>query len=101
MKDSFDLTRIREAIEMFPKSEIIIIANKKSTALLYWKKIKQHIEIKKRPYIISNSNTNDGLPFLESIVLKVGKWWENKNAIIVMEQSRLSKVTLPVTYIPP
>jgi len=99
--DTFDLFRVKRAIEALPESEIIIIASNKTVANEYWKRIKQQLNINKRPWIISNANTNDGLPFLGALILKIDRWWENKNATFVMEQSRVSKLILPITYIPP
>ncbi len=100
-KNSFDLERIKGFINKHPESDIIIIANNKRTAIEYWENIKGHLKLNKRPYIISNSNTNDGMPYFNSLVLKIDKWWENKNAIRIMREAVVAKQTLPITHIPP
>src|SRR5690625_3479781 len=100
-KDAHDLVRVERFIERNPECDVIIIANKKVTANEYWRRIEENTGIRKRPYIVTNSNTWDGFPILDSLVLKVGRWWENRNAVEFIEQSRLAKLTLPITYIPP
>lgn len=101
MEDTFDLFRVKSALETSPDSEIIIVANKKDTAYIYWNRIKEHVKTDKKPFVISNANTNDGFPFPDAIVLMVDRWWENKNAKSVMFHLGMSKIKLPITHIPP
>ncbi|MFD2133335.1 hypothetical protein ACFSKI_19150 [Pseudogracilibacillus auburnensis] len=100
-KDTFDLLRVKTFLERDPNADVIIIANGRELADSYWKRIKEHLGIEKRPYIITNGNTWDGYPFADSLVLKIGRWWENRNAREVMLHTKLAKLTLPITYIPP
>lgn len=99
--DTFDLERVKRYVDSYPDCNVIIISNNKTLSEEYWKRIKGHLGIKKRPFIVTNSNTWDGLPILDSLVLKVDRWWENRNAIEFMQHSRLAKLVLPITFIPP
>lgn len=92
---------VKNYLTNHPDSDVVIIANKKITAELYWNRIQQHLGIKKRPQIVTNANTWDGLPIRDSLVLKVGRWWENRNAKEFMEQARFARYSLPITFIPP
>lgn len=94
--------RVKSYFEENPDSEVIVIANKRMTADMYWDRIQKHLGIKKRAWIITDyEHSIDGIPIVNSLVLKVGRWWENKNAREIMLQSRLAKMTLPITFIPP
>lgn len=99
--DTFDLERVKNYLTNHPDSDVVIIANKKITAELYWDRIQQHLGIKKRPWIVSNAETWDGFPIMNSLVLKIGRWWENRNAKEFMKQARFVKLSLPITFIPP
>lgn len=105
-KDNFDLMRVKSCIEEHPNSKIVIIARKREIAKFYWKKINQHIKIDEKlyigPWFVSNNpKTMDGIPNIDTIVLKVGNWWENVNSIHFIENySRLAKVVIPITNIP-
>ena len=100
-KDTFDLNRVKAYLERNPEDNVIIISNNKTLSQEYWNRIEGHLGIKKRPYIVTNSNTWDGFPIMNSLVLKIGRWWENKNAKAFMSQGNLAKLTLPITFIPP
>lgn len=72
------------------------------SADLYWNRIQSHLGIKKNPFIITNHPYSlDGVPIHGALVLKIGRWWENKNAIDFMKCSPLAKMSLPITFIPP
>lgn len=102
MIDTFDLMRVKFFLEDNPNSEVIIIANKRMTSEVYWDRIQKHLGIKKKPWIVTNANTWDGLPIMDSLVLKVDRWWENRNAVNFLKtHTRLAKMTLPITFIPP
>lgn len=102
LKDTYDLTRIKSFLENNSNCNIILIANGREQSELYWSRIKQHLKIKTRPFIITNhEHSVDGLPFHDSLILKIGRWWENKSAKHVMLNNGLAKLTLPITYIPP
>lgn len=98
--DTFDLDRVKRYIDSNPECDVIIISNNKTLSEEYWKRIRGHLGIKKRPFIVTNSHTWDGLP-MGSLVLKIGRWWENRNAIEFMKHVRLAKLILPITFIPP
>lgn len=101
--DTFDLCRLKKAIKKIPHESIIIIASNKISAKHYWKEIKlhlQHLKIEKEPIIISNAKTWDGIPFSNSLVLKIGNWWENRNAADLIPHTRMAKIVLPITHIP-
>lgn len=101
-KDTFDLSRVKGYLERNPDSNIIIISSNKRLSQEYWERIQGHLGIKKRPFIVTNHKYSmDGLPFMDSLVLKIGRWWENKNAKEAMLFSNLAKMTLPITFIPP
>ncbi len=101
-KDTFDLEMIRSKLKREPDCDVIIISNNKSLSDKYWKRIEGYLGIKKRPYIVTNSNTWDGLPIMNSLVLKVGKWWENKNSrLFIDSHTPLAKLCIPITFIPP
>lgn len=98
-EDSYDLNRATKAIKMNPDLEIIIIANKKATAELYWEYISEHLNTSKKPHIITNYKYSlDGIPVNNSLVLLVNRWWENRNAIEFIKKLVSSvRLTLPVT----
>lgn len=102
IKDTHDLYRVKNFLKSEPDCEVIIISNKRIQSEEYWKRIEAHLGIKKRPWIVTNSNTWDGLTIIDSLVLKIGRWWENRNAIdFLRTHTKLAKMTLPITYIPP
>lgn len=99
--DSFDLFRVKHALEQNPNSPLIIISNKLASSKEYKKRLRPYLNEGNFVFEISNGNTNDGLPFIDSIILLCGRWWENKNAFMVMGTgAKLSKLIIPVTYLP-
>lgn len=102
IKDAHDLYRVENYLKREPDCEVIIISNNKRLSEEYWKRIEGHIGIKKRPWIVTNADTWDGFPIIDSLVLKIGRWWENRNAMEFMNtHTPLARLTLPVSYIPP
>lgn len=102
MKDVFDLEIVTRYLKRYPDSSVIIISNKKLAAQDYWKSIQQHLGIKKKAFIVTNNEYSmDGVPFNDSLILMAGRWWENKNSRDFMLHVSLTKLTIPITYIPP
>lgn len=99
--DTFDLERVKGFLLNNPDCNVIIIANNRKLSEEYWNRIQQHTGIKKRPWIATNANAGDGFPFIDSLVLKIGRWWENKHASEFIRVSRVAKLSLPIAFIPP
>lgn len=99
--DGLDLFKVKNAIKSNPDSPIIIMSNKLGSSKLYKERVKPYLSESNYIFEISNSDTNDGLPFMHSILLLCGRWWENRNAYEIMERdARLAKLIIPVTHLP-
>lgn len=98
--DTYDLRKVKELLEYFADEEIIVIAGNLESAKFYWRKIKEYTETDRKPHIITNHPSSiDGLSFQNSVILKIGKWWENKHAPYVIEQGKLAKYKLAITHL--
>ncbi|MEK4495101.1 hypothetical protein [Ureibacillus sp. FSL W8-0352] len=100
--DTFDLERVKSVLEKDPNIDVVIISNSITLSELYWRRIQDHLGIKKEAYVVTDSeHALDGIPIKNSLILKIGRWWENRNAREFMLQTSFAKLTLPITFITP
>jgi|SRR5690625_161517 len=98
--ETHDLYMVKELLEHFAEEEIIIIASTLESAKFNWRIIKRHTGTNRKPHIITNHPSSiDGLPFRNSVILKIGNWWENEHAPYVIEQGKLAKHKLAITHL--
>lgn len=101
-RDSHDLFFIKQFLEDFPNTNIVLVANSVKHSKMIWEKLKGHLNLKQRPHIVSQHVTStEGLSVKNSMTLFVGRWWENENALNSIHLLKRSFITFPISYIPP
>ena len=103
MGASYDLLRIRRLLERHPDCDVWVVSNTLDASKYFWGTLNDvHLKTKQKPrFISSDPYSLDGLNPHNAIIIKYGKWWENKNSTkLIQHFSKLAKYVLPVTHIP-
>lgn len=74
-----DVKNIKHYLEKLPDVEIWVVSGNKIQAELYWKKIANELNEKRRKprFISSKINSIDGLNSQNALILLCGRWWTN------------------------
>jgi len=102
-KKQIEFQRLENYLRDFPNLDIHIISKNNIIAECYWDRIKQYIQIEKRPVFVSKKNYDkDGYSAFNAIIILCGHWYENPVAFSEVFRMHLkeAKFTLPIGEFP-